>query len=204
MAGSVSLRSGDAMLSSVCVFCGSSSQVAESYRRAAAELGGAIAARGIRLVYGGGRIGLMGILADAALAAGGEVVGVLPEFLRGLEVAHEGLSELCVVGSMHERKRAMFELADAFVVLPGGFGTLDESIEIVTWKQLGLHDKPVVVCDVEGFWRPLVALVDRVIDQGFAHPEHARLFTVVSTVAEVFAALDAAPPTRVNVDAKWT
>jgi len=192
------------MISSICVFCGSSSRVDEVYRRAAAELGEAIAKRGLRLVYGGGRIGLMGILADAVLAAGGDVVGVLPEFLRGLEVAHEGLSELRVVGSMHERKRTMFELADAFVVLPGGFGTLDESIEIVTWKQLGLHDKPVVVCDVGDFWRPLLALVGNVIEQGFAHPDHARLFTVVKTVSEIFAALDAAPPNRVVAEAKWT
>ena len=113
------------MASSICVFCGSSSRVAESYRQAAARLGEAIGAAGTRLVYGGGRIGLMGILADAALAAGGRVVGVLPEFLRGLEVAHTGLTELRIVPTMHDRKRVMFELADAFVVLPGGFGTVD-------------------------------------------------------------------------------
>lgn len=192
------------MVSSICVFCGSSSRVDEAYRRAAAELGTAIAKRGLRLVYGGGRIGLMGILADAVLAGGGEVFGVIPEFLRGLEVAHEGLTELRVVGSMHERKRMMFELADAFVALPGGFGTLDESIEILTWKQLGLHDKPVVVCDVADFWRPLVALVAHAIDQGFAQPDHARLFAVAKTVEEIFAALDAAPATRVAADLKWT
>jgi uncharacterized protein (TIGR00730 family) len=191
-------------VTSLCVFCGSSSRVAESYRQAAEDLGRAIAARGMRLVYGGGRIGLMGILADAALAAGGEVVGVIPEFLRGLEVAHEGLTELRVVPTMHDRKRAMFELADAFVVLPGGIGTLDESIEIASWKQLGLHDKPIVVCDVANFWRPLAALVDHVIAERFAHPEHARLFTVVPTIADVFRALEAAGPPRSPADAKWT
>jgi uncharacterized protein (TIGR00730 family) len=191
-------------VTSLCVFCGSSSRVAESYRHAAGELGAAMAKRGIRLVYGGGRIGLMGILADAALGAGGEVVGVIPEFLRGLEVAHEGLSELHVVPTMHERKRMMFELADAFVVLPGGIGTLDESIEIASWKQLGLHDKPIVVFDVAGFWRPLAALVDHIIEKGFAHPEHARLLTVVPTIDDLFRALESATPPRSAADAKWT
>jgi uncharacterized protein (TIGR00730 family) len=190
-------------VTSLCVFCGSSSRVAESYRHAAGELGAAIAKRGIRLVYGGGRIGLMGILADAALAAGGEVVGVIPEFLRGLEVAHERLTELRVVPTMHERKRVMFELADAFAVLPGGIGTLDESIEIASWKQLGLHDKPIVVCDVAGFWRPLAALVDHVIEKGFVHPDHARLLTIVPTIDDLFRALDTVTPPR-PVAAKWT
>jgi uncharacterized protein (TIGR00730 family) len=191
-------------VTSLCVFCGSSSRVAERYRHAAGELGAAIAKRGMRLVYGGGRIGLMGILADAALDAGGEVVGVIPEFLRGLEVAHEGLTELRVVPTMHERKRVMFELADAFAVLPGGIGTLDESIEIASWKQLGLHDKPIVVCDVEGFWRPLAALVDHVIEKGFVHPDHARLLTIVPTIDDLFRALDTVTPPRAVADAKWT
>jgi uncharacterized protein (TIGR00730 family) len=192
------------MISSVCVFCGSSSRVAEPYRRAAAGLGTEIGRRGWRLVYGGGRVGLMGLLADAALGAGGEVVGVIPEFLRGLEVAHEGLSELRVVGSMHERKRVMFDLAEAFVVLPGGFGTLDESIEIATWKQLGLHDKPIVLVDVEDFWRPMRALIDGIIGEGFAHPEHARLFITAGSVEEALAALAQARPSAVKSDAKWT
>ena len=191
-------------MTSLCVFCGSSTRVAASYRHAAEELGAEIAKRGMRLVYGGGRIGLMGILADAALAAGGEVVGVIPEFLRGLEVAHEGLTDLRVVPTMHDRKRVMFELADGFVVLPGGIGTLDESIEIASWKQLGLHDKPIVVCDVAGFWRPLAALLDHVIAQGFAHPEHARLLTVVPTIQDAFVALARAGPSRTAPDAKWT
>jgi uncharacterized protein (TIGR00730 family) len=191
-------------MTSLCVFCGSSTRVAERYRHAAEELGAEIAKRGMRLVYGGGRIGLMGILADAALAAGGEVDGVIPEFLRGLEVAHERLSDLRVVPTMHDRKRVMFELADGFVVLPGGSGTLDESIEIASWKQLGLHDKPIVVCDVAGFWRPLASLLDHVIAQGFAHPEHARLLTVVPTIQDAFVALARAGPSRTAPDAKWT
>jgi uncharacterized protein (TIGR00730 family) len=188
----------------VCVFCGSSSRVAESYRQAAARLGELIGSAGMRLVYGGGRIGLMGTLADAALGAGGRVIGVLPEFLRGLEVAHGGLTELHIVPTMHDRKRTMFELADAFVVLPGGFGTVDEMIEIVTWRQLGLHDKPVVMVDVGGFWQPLRQLVAAIVGEGFAHPDHAKLWTVVSSVEEVLPALRNQPPTRVHADAKWT
>jgi uncharacterized protein (TIGR00730 family) len=188
----------------VCVFCGSSSRVAESYRQAAARLGELIGSAGMRLVYGGGRIGLMGTLADAALGAGGRVIGVLPEFLRGLEVAHGGLTELHIVPTMHDRKRTMFELADAFVVLPGGFGTVDETIEIVTWRQLGLHDKPVVMVDVGGFWQPLRELVAAIVGEGFAHPDHAKLWTVVSSVEEVLPALRNQPPTRVHADAKWT
>jgi len=191
------------MVSSICVFCGSSSRVAEPYRDAASQLGKAIAAAGVRLVYGGGRIGLMGILADAALGSGASVVGVIPEFLRGLEVAHGGLTELRVVESMHDRKRTMFELADAFVVLPGGFGTLDEAIEVVTWRQLALHDKPIVLVDVLGFWQPLRALIAAIVGAGFAHPDHAGLFTVVPSVDDVLPALRDTPPSRVGADAKW-
>ena len=191
------------MIRSVCVFCGSSSRVDEVYRDAASRLGAAIAKQGLTLVYGGGKIGLMGILAEAALGAGGRVVGVIPGFLRDLEVAHDGLTELRIVDGMHDRKRLMFELADAFVVLPGGFGTLDETIEIVTWRQLGLHDKRVVLVDVNGFWQPLRSLIATVVATGFAHPEHVNLLTIVRSVEDVFAALRDAPPTRVSPDAKW-
>jgi uncharacterized protein (TIGR00730 family) len=192
------------MIRSVAVFCGSSSHVAEVYRTAAAELGTELGVRKIRLVYGGGKIGLMGILADAALAAGGEVVGVIPAFLRRIEVAHEGLTRLDVVPTMHERKQRMFELADAFLVLPGGFGTLDESIEVATWKQLGLHDKPVVLVDLGGFWKGLRDLIDGIVTEGFAHPEHATLFTTADSIEDAFRALERAPATRVTAEAKWT
>ncbi|MGH7820194.1 MAG: TIGR00730 family Rossman fold protein, partial [Candidatus Binatia bacterium] len=137
---------------SLAVFCGSSRRVAEEHRRAAAEIGAALARRRMRLVYGGGRVGLMGILADAALAAGGEVIGVIPDFLFDLELGHTGLSRLERVGTMHERKRRMSELADGFLALSGGLGTLDETIEIITWKQLRLHEKPIVVWNVGGLW----------------------------------------------------
>jgi uncharacterized protein (TIGR00730 family) len=192
------------VITSLCVFCGSSSHVGAVYREAAAELGAAIARRGLRLVYGGGRVGLMGLLADAALAGGGHVVGVIPEFLRGLEVAHTGLTELRVVPTMHDRKRAMFELADAFMVLPGGLGTLDETIEVVTWKQLGLHDKPVVLIDAGGFWRGLRGLMDSIIAEGFAHPEHAGLWTTVGSIEAALEAVESAAAPRVDADAKWT
>src|SRR5436190_18581207 len=140
---------------SLCVYCGSSSAVDEKYRAAATELGASLAAAGIELVYGGGGVGLMGLLADAVLAGGGRVIGIIPGALRDAELAHEGASELVIVGNMHERKRLMAERADAFAVLPGGIGTLDETFEILTWRHLGLHDKPIYIVDVAGYWRPL-------------------------------------------------
>ena len=151
----------------VCVFCGASSGRIPAYADQARALGTAAAARGLGIVYGGGRVGLMGALADAGLAAGGEVVGVIPQELVDRELAHEGLSELHVVGSLHERKAVMAELSDAFVALPGGFGTLDELMEQLTWSQLGLHAKPVGLLDVEEYWRPLIALARHATTEGF-------------------------------------
>ncbi len=151
----------------VCVFCGASSGVRPAYAAAARGFGGAVASRGLGLVYGGGRVGLMGAVADGALAAGGEVTGVIPQALVERELAHGGLTELHVVGSLHERKALMADLADAFVALPGGFGTLDELLEQLTWSQLGLHAKPIGLLDVEEFWRPLIALARHATDEGF-------------------------------------
>ena len=153
---------------SLCVYCGSSGAVAAQYRDAANELGAQLARVGIVLVYGGGRVGLMGLLADATLAAEGKVTGIIPSRLRDAEVAHRGVTELIVVDSMHERKRLMAERADAFAILPGGIGTLDEMFEIVSWKQLRLHDKPILLVDIGGYWAPLLALLDHVVDTGFA------------------------------------
>ena len=178
---------------SVCVYCGSSSRVADVHKAAAHALGAGLAERGIRLVYGGGRVGLMGILADAAIAARGEVVGIIPEHIKVMEVEHTGLAELHVVDSMHTRKRMMVERSDAFVVLPGGMGTLDEAFEVLTWKQLRLHDKPVVIVNVEGYWSRLADLIGNMVDEGFCRPEHRGLFTVVDRVEDVFAALERAP-----------
>jgi uncharacterized protein (TIGR00730 family) len=151
----------------VCVFCGASSGRLPAYAEAARILGATVAARGLGLVFGGGRVGLMGAVADGALSGGGEVIGVIPQELLDRELAHGGLSELHVVGSLHERKALMAELADAFVALPGGFGTLDELLEQLTWSQLGLHDKPVGLLDVEEYWRPLIELARHATAEGF-------------------------------------
>jgi uncharacterized protein (TIGR00730 family) len=190
-------------LKSLCVYCGSSSQVDQRYRDAAVRLGVRLAERGITLVYGGGRVGLMGLMADACLQAGGTVVGVIPEFLRRYEVGHGAVSELVVVDSMHERKQTMFERADGFVILPGGLGTLEEILEVLTWKQLRLHDKPIVVADVAGYWQPLVALIDHVIRENFAHPEMRRLLTVVDDVERVLPALERADAPLVAPEPEW-
>jgi len=149
------------------VFCGASSGRLSAYAGAARAFGAAAARRGLGVVYGGGRVGLMGALADAALAAGGEVIGVIPQELVDRELAHDGLTELHVVGSLHERKALMAELSGAFAALPGGFGTLDELMEQLTWSQLGLHAKPVGLLEVEGYWRPLVALARHATEEGF-------------------------------------
>ena len=174
----------------LCVYCGSSGAVDGQYREAATELGAGLAAAGIGLVYGGGRVGLMGLLADAALAGGGEVIGIIPSRLRDAELAHPGATELVVVQSMHERKRLMAEKADAFAILPGGIGTLDEMFEILSWKQLGLHDKPILLADIGGYWVPLRALLDDIVTKGFARPEARELLLVVPTVAALMAALE--------------
>jgi uncharacterized protein (TIGR00730 family) len=176
-------------ISRVCVYCGSAGAVGERYRAAARDLGRALAGRGIDIVFGGGRIGLMGLLADAALDAGGRVIGVIPGALRDAELAHPGLSELVITGSMHERKRVMAERSDAFAILPGGIGTLDEMFEIVTWRHLGLHNKPVFLVDIDGYWQPLRALLDHLAAQGFAAPLVPRLLQVVADIPQLLDAL---------------
>ena len=162
----------------VCVFCGASSGRLPAYADAARAFGAATAARGLGLVYGGGRVGLMGAVADAALAGGGEVIGVIPQELVERELAHGGLTELHVVNSLHERKALMAELADGFVALPGGFGTLDELLEQLTWSQLGLHAKPIGLFDVEDYWRPLIALARHATEEGFVRESDLALIAV--------------------------
>lgn len=156
---------------SVCVYCGSNPGLKPVYAERAMALGTRLAKEKLTLVFGGGNVGLMGILADAVLAAGGEVIGVIPEQLVGWEVAHRGVTRLEVVANMHERKARMFDLSDAFVALPGGFGTLDEMFEMLTWRQLGIGDKPCAFLDVDGFYSPLVAMMDRMVAEGFVHAE---------------------------------
>lgn len=162
----------------VCVFCGSRDGTRDQYVGSARGMGQALARRGIGLVYGGGGIGLMGILADAALSAGGDVIGVIPEALVAREVAHQGLGDLRVVASMHERKALMAELSDAFVALPGGFGTLEEFCEALTWAQLGIHRKPCGLLNVEGFFDPLLSLFDHAVRERFVSPDHRSLVVV--------------------------
>jgi uncharacterized protein (TIGR00730 family) len=189
---------------SVCVYCASSSRGPESHKAAARELGRWLAENGVRLVFGGGRVGLMGIVADAALAAGGEVVGVIPSFLRDLELAHDGCDEMIVTTSMHSRKQKMAELSDAFAILPGGLGTLDEAFEMITWRQLKLHDKPIVMVNIDGYWQPLRNLVDHVTAQHYMRPSDAPLFRMVDRVEDVLPALSEAPVERQPLETKWT
>ena len=165
----------------LCVFAGSSSGSRIEYRAAAEDLGRALVSRQIDLVYGGGRVGLMGVLADAVLAAGGHVTGVIPTALAAKEVAHEGLSDLRLVSSMHERKAMMADLSDGFIALPGGWGTLEELFEVLTWAQLGLHQKPCGVLNVNGFFDGLLSFVDHTIDEAFVRPENRSMILVASS-----------------------
>ncbi|MBN2799989.1 MAG: TIGR00730 family Rossman fold protein [Deltaproteobacteria bacterium] len=173
----------------VCVFCGSSAGNRPAYAEAAEAFGRALARRGVGLVTGGGSIGMMGAIADAALAEGGEVIGVITEHLNDLELGHPGLQQLLVVPDMHTRKRTMGELADAFVAMPGGYGTLEEVFEAITWSQLNIHAKPVGLLNVDGYFDALVAFIDRAVADGFVHPAHRALLVVASTPEALCAAL---------------
>jgi uncharacterized protein (TIGR00730 family) len=168
-------------LKRICVFCGSSLGARPAYKEAAEGLGKALAEEGIGLVYGGGGIGLMGALADAVLAAGGEVIGVIPDSLMRREVGHRGVTRLHVVQTMHERKALMADLADAFIALPGGYGTLEELLEIVTWSQLGIQQKPCGLLNIENYWDGLLKVLDHAVDEGFVRPENSRLVLVAQT-----------------------
>ncbi len=185
-------------LNRICVFAGSSTGQRPDYAAAATALGRTLAERNIGLVYGGGRVGLMGKLADAVLAAGGQVIGVIPEALHLREIGHEGLHELHVVASMHERKAKMAELADGFVVLPGGLGTLEETFEVWTWAQLGLHRKPIGLLDVGGFWQPLIVMIERMIEEGFVHTRYRRMVSVADDVSMLIERLVAWQPPEVE------
>ena len=184
----------------ICVFCGSSAGRSPVYAGAASRLGRTLAERGVGLVYGGASVGLMGAVADAALEAGGEVIGVIPRSLVERELAHGGLDELHVVETMHERKALMSDLSDGFVALPGGAGTLDELFEAFTWGQLGIHSKPCGLLDVAGFWHPLVETFDRMTAEGFIRPEWRETLVVADEPEELLRRFAAhVAPTR-----KWT
>ncbi len=185
----------------VAVFCGSRLGANPAFDDAVVELGRGLAERRIGLIYGGGRIGLMGRLADAALDAGGDVVGIIPEFLSAREVAHARVTELVTTESMHSRKQLMFARADAFVTMPGGLGTLDETVEIVTWRQLGLHDKPILIVDVGGWARGLVASLEAAIADGFADHSARDLFEVLPDIASALARLEGERRAPTSVEA---
>ena len=188
------------MLSTVCVFCGSSPGSDPRYRDAAAALGSALARSGRRLVFGGGRVGLMGAVADAALAEGGDVVGVIPRHLADREVAHLGLRDLRVVNSMHERKALMSDLADAFIALPGGLGTLEELFEVWTWGQLGLHRKPYGLLNTAGYFDALLAFLAHGVEQRFVKAEHREMLVVETEVMRLIEALEEKELPRIQ---KW-
>lgn len=194
-----------AILKRICVFCGSSMGAKPAYAEAAEALGRLLAERGLGLVYGGGNVGLMGVLANAALAAGGEVIGVIPEALLKMEVGHVDLTTLHVVGSMHERKALMAELADGFIALPGGIGTLEELFEVWTWGQLGLHPKPLGFLDVAGYYDHLHAFLDHSMAEGFLKERHRAMVAVESNPTTLLARLDSyQPPSVVKVIARDT
>ena len=184
----------------LAVYCGSSMGNDPAFAGAAKEIGEAMAARGIGLVYGGGRLGLMGVVADAVLAAGGEAVGVIPEALMRREVGHVALTELHVVGSMHERKAMMADLSDGFIAMPGGYGTFEEFCEVLTWSQLGIHPKPCGLLNVAGYYAPLLAMFDHAVDEGFVRPQHRGIvLTAVDPAALLEQMAAFAPP----VTEKW-
>jgi len=190
-------------ITSLCVYCGSRLGDDRAFRDSAERFGSILAEAGIRLVYGGGAIGIMGVIADAVLASGGRVTGIIPRHLQDIEVGHAGVDELIVVPNMHERKRRMSELADGFVILPGGLGTLDEMFEAITWKQLGLHDKPIVIADIGGYWSPLRSLLEAIIDRGFASGRSRQLYAIVDDVDGVLPALAATPEPVKGVKSGW-
>lgn len=190
-------------IKSVCVYCGSSSRVDQAYKDAAVALGKEIAANGWNVVYGGGRVGLMGLVADSALAAGTKVFGIIPKHIQAREIDHSDLTELHIVDSMHIRKQMMVDRSDAFVILAGGLGTLDEFFELMTWKQLGLHDKPIVMVNINGYWTKMVEAIKFIANEKFMRDEDMNMFQVVDTVAEVAEAIKGAPNERFDPSTKW-
>ena len=181
------------VIRSVCVFCGATVGDDPAFAEAAKELGTGIAEAGLALVFGGGSKGMMGAVASAALASGGRTVGVIPRFLSEIEIAHQESSKLHIVDDMHARKRKMFDLSDAFVALPGGLGTLDETVEMIAWGQLGRHDKPVILISTHDYWTPFLRVIDQIVSRKFAHHDIPALFRVVDTPAEALRFLGARP-----------
>lgn len=175
----------------VCVYCGASNRASDRYKQAARDVGHILATNGIGLVYGGGRMGLMGMVADSVLDHGGNAIGIIPKHLQDREERHDNLNELHVVDSMHVRKQMMVERSDAFLILPGGYGTLDEAFEILTWKQLGLHKKPIIFLNIYGFWSPLKELKQHLFDESFIKADDLKLFNIIDSVDQIIPTLEA-------------
>lgn len=176
-------------LKNVCVYCGASPRVSPRYNEVAHDVGQMLAKSGLGLVYGGGRMGLMGMVADSVLSGGGHAIGIIPKHLQDREAQHDTLSELHIVESMHVRKQMMVDRSDAFLILPGGYGTLDEAFEILTWKQLGLHNKPIIFLNVFGFWSPLKEMKQHLFEESFIRAEDLKLFHLVESVDQILPAL---------------
>jgi len=176
-------------MKNICVYCASSSKIDSKYLKVAEQLGTFLAKSGLQLVYGGGSAGLMGVLADNVLNSGGNVIGVIPKFMVDAEWQHNGLTELILTETMHERKEKMAELSDAVVALPGGCGTMEELMEIITWKQLGIYKNPIVIVNVEGYYNSLLDQMQRAVDDLFMHPQHLEMWTVVNDAEEVLDAI---------------
>ena len=174
----------------LCVFTGASAGTDPKFAEAANQLGQILAARNLGLVYGGGKSGLMGKIADGVIASGGYATGIIPKFLDNVEIAHRGLTDLHVVDTMHERKNMMYDIADGFIIMPGGLGTLDETMEIITWRQLGLHRKPIIIVNLHGYWDDMLSLFQKIIDEGFMHHGHTGHFENVDDMDELADKLD--------------
>ena len=188
------------MLKRICVFCGSSSGIGDVYLQSATKVGKQLAERGIELVYGGGKVGLMGAVADACLEAGGRAIGVIPQLLVDKEVAHAGLTELRIVQTMHERKALMADLADAFLALPGGYGTWDELCEVLTWSQIGIQRKACAILNVNGYYDPLLAMADRAVSEGFLRDAHRELLLTDTEPQRLLDRLESYLPPMID---KW-
>lgn len=188
-----SILSTSAEKRSLCVFCGAQNAVDPAHLQMGTQVGKAIAESGIRMVFGGGDCGMMGAVSTAAMDNGGEVIGVFPHHLRTHEAEHKGITETIIVGSMHERKKLMFDLSDMFAILPGGFGTMDEMFEILTWRQIGLHEKPVFIFNHLGYWDPLLVMMEHIIEQRFARPINREFYQVFNTLEDLMHAVRTAP-----------
>jgi len=190
-------------IKTLCVYLGSSNRCDDVYKDAARDFGQLMAKAGIGLVYGGGNVGLMGLVANAVMENGGKVTGIIPEHISSREIANNHLTELHVVDSMHTRKQMMVDLADGFIMMPGGIGTLDEICEVMTWKQLGIHDKPIVIANINNYWTPFLDMIDNVIKGKFMREDDRRIITVVKSVEDIIPAVTQAPSETFDPTSKW-